>query len=846
MIREALLKILPLVSKPSRYIGAEINSYAKDPDKVSLRVALCFPDAYEVGISHLGLKVLYEALNRRDDIYAERAYAPWQDMEDVLKEKGFLLSTVETFTPLSEMDVIGFTLQYELSYTNVLNMLALSGIPVLSGERGPEHPLVVAGGPCAFNPEPLADFIDAFVVGDAEEAVVEVSDAVIRHKQSGRPGGKAGLLNVLSGIEGVYIPAHFEVVKNEDGSISEIKNIAGGKARVRKRTVADLDNAVCQERPLLPYMPAVHNRVSLEVARGCTRGCRFCQAGYIYRPVRERSAARLMALACESIRSTGYDELSLSSLSTGDYTGLLPLMKGLMDRFEGDRVSISLPSLRVGTLTPEMCRQIKRVRKTGFTIAPEAGTQRLRDVINKNITEDALVETAATVFGEGWDLIKLYFMIGLPTETDEDLDGITGLSRKVLDAGRKAGGGRRKSVNVGVSAFVPKPHTPFQWQGQPPLAEIRRRKDILYKVLGRKPFAMKSGLAEMGVLEAAFSRGGREVGRALLAAWERGARFDGWTERFDYKLWQDAFRDAGLELEAEASRNYGMDEVLPWDHIDTGVTKKFLKKEYERAIKGEATPDCRTKCTGCGLKCRDEGMEAPLAAPPPVPAECADSLARPEKRGGPTARVRIKYSKLMPLAMLSHTELMVVFFRAISRAGIPIHFSEGFNPHPKVSFGPALGVGIESEAETLDMEISYTIDLLTVVKALNAALPQAIRIIEARALHAGEPPAGVGATRFTYLSEVPEGFTGDLKARIDEFLKSGSAVVRRVSDKGAREIDIRPMVGDIVALDGTGAYRFTLQESDGRLAKPYELVQALFGLTQNEARAVRLKRISMA
>jgi len=838
MTNDRLLKILPLVSKPSRYIGAEVNSCFKDTDGALLRVALCFPDVYEVGMSHLGLKVLYEALSARPDVYAERAYSPWPDMEEKLREHSIPLSTLETGTPLSDMDVVGFTLQYELSYTNLINMLSLSGIPLFARDRKDDSPLVIAGGPCAFNPEPLADFVDAFVIGDAEDAMSEVADAVIAHKAEGGSSGRAGLLMRVSKVPGVYVPAHFEVVTGTDGRITEIKNTAGGTDKVVKRTVLHLDSAPYPMRPILPYMATVHNRVTLEVARGCTRGCRFCQAGYIYRPPRERSPERIMAIAESSIGSTGYDEMSLSSLSTGDYTCLLPLMKAMMDRYAGDRVSLSLPSLRVGTLTPEMCQEIKRVRKTGFTIAPEAGTQRLRDVINKNITEDALTETAKTVFTEGWDLIKLYFMIGLPTETDEDVEGIITLSRKVLDAGRQAGG-RRKKVNVGISAFVPKPHTPFQWQGQRPLAEIRRKKSALARVLDRKPFDMKSGLAEMSVLEAAFARGGRWLGGALLKAWEKGARFDGWSERFDWQLWVDSFRDAGLDLEAEATRSYGMDDVLPWDHIDPGVTKKFLKKEYERATKGVATPDCRTKCAACGLKCKEDEISPSHAAPAPY------SPARKDLRhvSAPSARVRVRYTKLMPLAMLSHIELMTVFFRAISRAGLPIMFSEGFNPHPKLSFGPALAVGIESEAEILDMELSYAIDLMAVAKALNAALPLGIRITETRGLRHGEPAAGVGLTRFTYEAEAdcPD---GGLAGIVEAFNSKTSAVVTRVSDKGTKELDIRPMVEELTVA-GPGLVRFTLRESDGRSAKPYELVQALLGLTPQQARAVRVKRTKM-
>ncbi len=855
-MKEQIFKILPLVSKPSRYIGSEINAVVKDPSSVRLAWALCFPDAYEVGMSHLGVKILYEILNSRPEIWAQRAFAPWPDMEEKLREHNLPLYALEGFTPLGEMDIVAFTLQYELSYTNVLNMLDLAGIPVYAKDRGPSHPLVIAGGPCALSPEPLADFIDVFDTGDSEESVLEISDVLLDFKNRGVKD-KSAMLDALSKIEGVYVPSHFEVSKYPDGKIKAIKNINGGPDRVKRRIVEDLDSAPFPVRPPVPYMAAVHNRVTLEISRGCPRGCRFCQAGYVYRPARERSPERVTALADGAISSTGFDELSLSSLSAGDYSNLFPLLKGLMDAYEPGKVSVSLPSLRVGTLTPEICREIGRVRKTGFTIAPEAGSQRLRDVINKNITEDALMETASAVFSSGWNLIKLYFMVGLPTETDEDLRGIIDLSRKVLNVGRdrrrSVGAARGRSagsagVNVGVSVFVPKAHTPFQRMGQIPVSEMRRRKDILQGVIGRKPFAMKTGLAEMSALEAAFARGGRELGDALHNAWKKGARFDGWTEAFKWQTWREAFHEAGLDVEAVAAREFAPDEILPWSHIDCGVSEKFFRRELEKALKGETSAGCMDKCLACGLGCpAARPSEPPPVNQPPDRAPREDCptpapFTSPPPASRP-AKMRIKYSKLMPLAMLSHTEVMTLFFRAISRAGLPVAFSEGFNPHPKLSFGPALATGVESEAEILDIELSYAIDLNMAAKALNLALPSGVKVSEVRYLSPKEAPAGASITFFEYEAEVPAG--ADAEAAVLAFLAKDSAVITRVSDKGTREIDIRPMVSRLeTARDGKTVI-LTLTEANGKSAKPFEAVQAIFGLSREESKAVRIKRLGM-
>ena len=595
--------ILNRVEKPSRYIGNEYNSVHKNLENISIRFGFCFADVYEIGMSHLGMKILYHLLNSREDIYCERFFTPWVDMEQQLRENHLPLFSLETKTPAKEFDFLGFTLQYEMSYTNILNMLDLGGIPLLSCDRTEEDPIICAGGPCAYNPEPLADFIDFFMLGEGEEIMMEVMD--VYREMKARDGSKEDFLKEIVKIEGIYVPKFYDVSYHEDGTIRAFeKNYQDAPDKIKKRIIKDFDKCFAPDNIIVPFMEIVHDRIMLEVFRGCIRGCRFCQAGMIYRPVRERSPETLLDLAQRLIKNTGYEEISLSSLSTSDYTKLKELTDGLLEMTEEKKIGLSLPSLRLDNFSMELMQKVQKVRKSGLTFAPEAGTQRLRDVINKNITEEDLHTAAQMAFTGGYGTIKLYFMIGLPTETEEDVLGISHLADEVVSIYKhtpKEIRNKNLRVTVSVSSFVPKPFTPFQWVGQNTQETLFSKQMLLKDAIRNRYVSYNWHESTLSVLEGVFARGDRRLSKVLIEAHRLGAKFDSWHEFFHMDTWMQAFQNAGVDPDFYNTRERSYEEILPWDHIDIGVSKQFLINENEKAKRGETTRNCREKCAGCGV-----------------------------------------------------------------------------------------------------------------------------------------------------------------------------------------------------------------------------------------------------
>ena len=606
-----LEKVLPRVQKPARYVGGEWNMIRKNWDPATVKVVFAFPDVYEIGMSYLGLQILYHVVNSKSDALMERTFAPWVDMEKEMREHHIPLFSLESQRPVRNFDILAFTLQYEMTFTNILNMLDLAGIPLRAEERDLEHPLVIAGGPCAFNPEPLADFIDLFVIGEGEEVFNELLDL---YRDYGREGKRDYLLFKSAQIPGVYVPSLYLVEYQQEGKIRSVRpRLTGVPDKVTKRVVRQFDEVGFPTRPIVPSTEIVHDRIMLEVMRGCTRGCRFCQAGMIYRPVREKDPQTLMEQARELVANTGYDEISLTSLSTADYSRVTEVVRQLLSEFQGQKTNISLPSLRVDTFSVALAQEIQQVRRAGLTFAPEAGTQRLRDVINKGVTGEDLLKAVSVAFSAGWSALKLYFMIGLPTEKQEDTEGIVRLSRRVLETGRRLGAppGRLK-VTVNVSSFVPKSHTPFQWEPQAPMEELQAKQAMLKKLLKERGFVFHWHDSKVSFIEAVLARGDRRLGQVLEKAWDLGCRFDGWSECFRFDLWQKAFELTGMYPGWYAYQRYTDEDLLPWDHIDAGVSKEYLIREHKNALEGKTTPDCRAgRCPGCGL-CAGLEMEPEL------------------------------------------------------------------------------------------------------------------------------------------------------------------------------------------------------------------------------------------
>ncbi|GAB6062224.1 TIGR03960 family B12-binding radical SAM protein [Deferrisoma palaeochoriense] len=822
------------VEKPGRYEGLEVGAVVQDWAAARVRVALCFPDVYEIGMSHAGLPVLYHALNRAEGVLAERAYAPWKDMEALLRRRGWPLVTRESGRPLREFDLVGFTLPYELSITNVLLMLDLGGIPLRAADRTEGDPLVVAGGPVAANPEPFAPFFDAVFVGDGEEAVVEMA----RVLEAAGPD-RAARLEALGRVEGVYLPARTRP-RFEAGRFAGFEP----PVRVRRRVLPDLADAPPPERPLVPFIGTVHDRLSVEVCRGCTRGCRFCQAGFYYRPVRERPAGQVLESVGRGLAETGYDEVGLLSLSTGDYSAIGPLLVRLMAEHAPKRTAVSLPSLRVDSLDDRVLEEIRRVRKTGFTLALEAGTDRLRRVINKNITEAEIFGAVHKVFAAGWKGLKLYFMIGLPTETPEDREAIVELVRRVAQAAPKG----RGRVGVSLSTFVPKPHTPFQWARQIGIAETEEIQAFFKERLRRGNVELRWHDARMSLLEGVIARGDRRLADVIEAAYRRGCRMDAWTGEFRWDLWEEAFAEAGLDPEAFlAERDPGAPQ--PWDVVDLGVDPAFLRGEWERAQRAEPTPDCRDgACQGCGLCDFDEvrPRKSPPAEYPPraEPPEETEDLSQ-------VPRVRFRFEKMGPASFLAHLETVGALHRALRAAGVDLVYSRGFHPQPRLVLGPALPLGTESRAELADVKVWTVPPLAETQERLNAHLPEGLRVDALWVLGPDAKGLTGGNTREEY-EVVPSAEAdaavrdqGGWPARIEGFwAAAGFPVVKRRKNKADRVLDARRFVEGLWADAGRVFVRIRRDEN-GTAVTPEDLLHTLAGLPDGVRACERIVKVRM-
>lgn len=817
------MKKLFELTKPARYTGGEFNIVVKNFDAMSCRIVLALPDVYEVGMSNLGLAILYSILNRRNDTLCERVYAPWIDAEKIFREENLPLFALESKHSVREFDFFGFSLQYEMIYTNVLNMLDLAKISLHSSERGDDEPFIIGGGPCVYNVEPVADFFDFFIVGEAEEVFGEVVDEFISWKNGGKIGGRKNFLRRLLNVKGIYVPSFYEPLYSAENFLG-LKISDGAPQKILKRVVKNFDATPTVDKPVVPFMEIVHDRAMLELFRGCSRGCRFCQAGTTYRPVRERKTETLRRTARRLIDSSGWDEISLTSLSSADYSCLSRLIDDLQNDFRAEKVSFSLPSLRIDSFSIELAEKVQSVRKSGLTFAPEAGTQRLRDVINKNVTEENLLEACGAAFAKGWRAVKLYFMMGLPAETDEDIAGIADLAKKVANLKRGV------KVTISVACFVPKPWTPFQWFGQISEAEFERRQQFLKSLITDRAITYNYHNAKLSVLEGVLARGDRRLSKVIETAWKDGAKFDGWSDLFKPEVWAAAFESCGINPKTYAERTRDFWEPLPWEHISPGVDKNFLLAEWEKSQAGETTRDCRrTSCTGCGV-CMNLGVhvvdfdkektfsaeEIPLAV---------------QKKFSPT-KYRAQIRKGAEISVLSHLDYMNVFMRALLRSKLPAAWSEGFNPHLKVSFATALAVGVTSDCEYVDFELTAPVEVFEVAKKLNTQLPKGAEILRLKKLRGKSKPVMslVDMSRYEVRLPFKEKFFDAAQNSVKNFNAAPEINFTRITPKKTREIELKKYLLENVEIFLTGEellIKFAIKITAEGSLKPSEVLKIL-------------------
>jgi len=836
---EKVESFLPLVSKPGRYLGNEPHTVRKDPGEVEVRVVLAFPDAYDIGGNYLGFSILYHIVNRREEASAERAFAPWPDMEEEMRRRGIPLFSLESKRPLKEFDVVGFTLPYELTYTNILNMLDLAGIPILSEERGEDDPLVLGGGACAYNPEPLAPCLDAVVVGDGEEAIGEIIELLVRLKREG--ASRKEKLRALAQVPGVYVPSLYEA-RYEGGRFSGVRPKEEGVPEVVEARWAPLRPENYPPSPIVPLVEVAYDHLSVEVMRGCTRGCRFCNAGMVYRPLRERPVEEVLENIRRWVGATGWEEVSLLSLSTSDYGGLRELLEGANEFLVPQRVAVSLPSLRPDSFTEELAEAVGCVRKAGITFAPEAGTERLRRVINKDIKDEDLLRAVRVAYGRGWTTVKLYFMLGLPTEDMEDVEGIVKLVRRAARVAREHGRNRR--LHISISPFSPKPNTPFQWEEMEDLASLGRKIAYLRRRLRGVPnLVLRWRKPEVTLLETVLARGDRRLWDVVRRAWEKGAKFDEWGEFFDFGRWEEAFRDAGIDPYREAGPRE-VDSPLPWDHIRPWVKKEFLAEERERGLKGTTTPDCRRSgCYLCGREACPPGLL--LRGTSPRREEAAVRYGRRPRRSlasEPVLRslLRVRYAKEGKARFLGHLDTVRTFERAVRRAKVPVAYSQGFHPRPRLSFGPPLPLGIESTVEYIDIHLSepYPRDI---VVALNRVLPEGFRALEARPMFGRTPSLSSAISLAVYSVEL-KGVVG-LEELVRKFMEREHVSIRRRVRDEERTVDIRPGIKALVPGDGSLEMRVSVGKDDS--PRPYEVLEALLGWPEERVRLTKVVRTGL-
>ena len=845
--------ILMKIEKPARYIGNEVNAVIKDKNQVAVRFAMCFPDVYEIGMSHLGIQILYGMFNAMEDVWCERVYSPWLDLDRIMREEQIPLFALESQDPVKEFDFLGITLQYEMCYTNILQVLDLAGIPLLAGDRGEDCPIVIGGGPCSYNPEPIADFFDIFYIGEGETRYRELLDLYKKCRAEGL--ARREFLLRAACIPGMYVPMFYEVTYHADGTIADFSPTEEGvPAKILKEIAMNMTDIPYPMKPVVPYIKITQDRVVLEIQRGCIRGCRFCQAGQLYRPVRERDVDILKKYALQMLQNTGHEELSLSSLSSSDYSSLPELIDFLIEECGEKHVNISLPSLRIDAFSLDVMSKVQDVRKSSLTFAPEAGSQRLRDVINKGLTEEVILQGATMAFESGWSRVKLYFMLGLPTETEEDIRGIAELSNKIAAAyfetvpkEKRAAGSVQ--IVASTSFFVPKPFTPFQWAPQCTKEEFIEKayqtRGFLAEQLNQKRIKYNWHEADASVMEGVLARGDRRLGEVILKVYQKGGFYDAWSEYYDHQRWVDTIDECGLSVDFYTSRKRETGEIFPWDFIDCGVTKEFLLREWQKAQGEQISENCKIKCQGCGaarfgggvctepkdgenIKRKDIGENAHTSDDGDTPQSQPGSRTK-----RPTIRLRIKFSKHGAVRFIGHLDVMRFFQKTIRRAGIDVAYTGGFSPHQIMSFAAPLSVGHESNGEYMDIEVYSMTSCEDVLNRLNKASVPGIQITGVYVLPetAGNAMASVAAASYTVRFAPGKAPKTNIAKALPAFMAKKAVLITKEGKKGIRQVDIRPGIFACVweedCRNEKGCLKLLVDASSAGNIKPIQVVDAI-------------------